>query len=436
MKILHTADIHLDSPLKSLALRNPQLQKELAAASRDVLRKITRLAIREQAAAVLWAGDLFDGNQRNAQSLAFLMLELEELRRYNIPVYYIKGNHDAENPLLERLDPPANLHIFSPEGNSFELPQKTADGLPVWLHGVSFSGAHEPASLLPKYPAPIADAVNIGLLHSSVNGAEGHDVYAPCSVADLVAKGYDYWALGHIHKRIVYNEKPLIIMPGCPQGRDIGEDGIKSITMLDIGGNKALKAEERAVSDIVFWRVEAKPAAEDGAAELRGKIRAALEHAAAELRSAGTERAIIRLRLSGATALYWQIERDYDVWQKTAERILRDAGDFWLDKLELNISEPPARREAAADSVEDALPIDELRAYMRRAAENEIFQKNAQTDLSKIISKLPPDLRGNFGETREESLAWLEQAAAAGARDILALIAGGSRSDEQREEAE
>jgi len=437
LKILHTADIHLDSPLKSLALRNAELQKELAAASRHVLQKITRLAIEEQAAAVLWAGDLFDGNQRNAQTLAFLMLELEELRRHNIPVYYIKGNHDAENPLLSLMDPPANLHIFSADGQSFELPQKTEDGLPVYLHGVSFSGPEETENLLPKFPLPVPGAVNIGLLHSSVNGAEGHDVYAPCSSAELAAFGYDYWALGHIHKRIIYSEKPWIIMPGCPQGRDIGEDGLKSVSLLYLGRDKQIEVKARPVCDIVFWRAEAELVPADSADAAQQKIQDSLAKAAAELRGKSAPRAIIRLTLRGETELCWQIERDQDVWSKYAEGCARAQGDFWLDKLELALSEPAQmRRVERAEAGENALPVAELAAFMRRTAENEAFQQEMRAELSKIINSIPPELRDKFGASRAGRQAWLQQAMAAGERHILALLAAGNSGAETPAETE
>ena len=102
-----------------------------------------------------------------------------------------------------------------------------AGGPEVAIHGVSFAERHAPDSLLPRYRPPVDGAVNIGLLHTSLGGSKGHSPYAPCTVGDLAATGFRYWALGHIHARSVVDGSCTIVMPGIPQGRDIGESGAK-----------------------------------------------------------------------------------------------------------------------------------------------------------------------------------------------------------------
>jgi len=226
IRILHTADVHLDSPLKSLALRDPDLRERVQTASRTALTRIISSAVERDAAALLIAGDLFDGAERSAQTVAFLTVQLEHLRERGIRVFYIKGNHDAENPLTGALALPDNVHVFDGRGGKVKLAEN------VWIHGVSFAGRHAPESLLPKFPAPVAGAINIAMLHTSLMGAAGHDPYAPCTVGDLTAAGFDYWALGHVHSRQVHSEAPWVVMPGTPQGRDIGEPGPKSATLL------------------------------------------------------------------------------------------------------------------------------------------------------------------------------------------------------------
>ena len=119
---------------------------------------------------------------------------------------------------------------------------------PVAIHGLSFAQPSAPESLLPKYRPAIPDTTNIGMMHTSLGGAEGHDVYAPCSPADLLATGFDYWALGHIHKRSVIEKGGAVVMPGMPQGRDINEDGPKSVTLVSIADDGAVSLEERPTS--------------------------------------------------------------------------------------------------------------------------------------------------------------------------------------------
>ena len=116
IKILHTADIHLDSPLKSLALRDEQLMHKVKTATRTAFTRIVDTAIAENVAALLIAGDLYDGAQRSAKTAAFLTAQLDRLRLADIAVFYIKGNHDAENPITGEVTLPSNVHIFGGRG--------------------------------------------------------------------------------------------------------------------------------------------------------------------------------------------------------------------------------------------------------------------------------------------------------------------------------
>src|SRR5690606_12377027 len=123
----------------------------------------------------------------------------------DIPVFLISGNHDAASVISRKLTLPENVHVFSSS-----KPQTMEPGRwPVAIHGMSFPNREVKENLVPRYPEPISGRFNLGLLHTSLAGREGpHDTYAPCSVADLLAKGYDYWALGHIHQPQVVHEDP------------------------------------------------------------------------------------------------------------------------------------------------------------------------------------------------------------------------------------
>lgn len=228
IRILHTADVHLDSPLRSLALRDPDLGAAIAAATREAFEGLVDLARNERVAALLIAGDPFDGQERSARTAAFLAAQFDRLAEAGIAVFLVKGNHDARNPVAGALDWPANVHVFDARGGSVRI---AGD---VWVHWVSFSAPHAPESLLPRFPQPVPGAVNIAMLPTSLAGAPGHDPYASCSVAQLRAAGFDYWALGHVHARKIHGQAPWIVMPGMPQGRDMGEAGPKSATLLSV----------------------------------------------------------------------------------------------------------------------------------------------------------------------------------------------------------
>ncbi|SFJ24936.1 metallophosphoesterase family protein [Albimonas pacifica] len=235
MKFLHAADLHLDSPLRAQALKNPELAARLRNASRLALARTVDAAIDAQVDALLLAGDVFDGSVPDVASRAALAMELGRLDRAGIPTLAIQGNHDA---LLD-------LDRYGPVAKSLILLDETAPTFRIGdasIHGLGFGARHVPESLLPRYPAPEPGRINLGLMHTSLGGAAGHDRYAPCAEADLLAHGYDYWALGHIHLRSEHRgERSLAVMPGIPQGRSIREIGGGSATLvtLDLDGARA-----------------------------------------------------------------------------------------------------------------------------------------------------------------------------------------------------
>lgn len=404
IKILHTADVHLDSPLRSLALRDAELREKVQTSSRTALTRIVETAISEDVAALLIAGDLFDGAERSARTAAFLMLQLERLRAHGIRVFYIKGNHDAENPLTGELSLPDNVHVFDGRGGKVQL---TED---VWIHGVSFANRHAPESLLPKFHAPVEGAINIAMLHTSLAGAEGHDPYAPCTVADLAAAGFDYWALGHVHRRQVHSKTPWIVMPGTPQGRDMGEPGPKSATLLTI--DKEIEIEEVPTSVVEFLHIQIDATDADSDDDLRDALKRTLHDASRNLSS---ESAVIRLELTGRTRRRWQILRDQDMWKETAAQYARESGTLWLDKVVLNLSDNAERGHSATD---------ELAGIMNTIREEPGFSETCRAEIESILQELPPQRRAELlpDEAAMDQLAL--RLAEAGAERILARMKG------------
>jgi len=251
-RFVHTADLHLDSPLISLALRDPELTAEVGVASRTALTRIVDLCLGEAVDALLIAGDLWDGSQTSAKTPRFLKQELARLSDAGIRSFILRGNHDAASKIIRELEPPPLCHVFGtkPGTQQFEV-----GGNSIAVHGVSIAECAVPESLLPRYPASVTGAVNIGMMHTSLNGSEGHDVYAPCRVSDLETHGYDYWALGHIHKRAEHQGQSVVVMPGIPQGRDIGEAGAMSVTLATLGDDGRLTLEQRPVAALRFDRL-------------------------------------------------------------------------------------------------------------------------------------------------------------------------------------
>ncbi|RFU12298.1 DNA repair exonuclease [Rhodobacteraceae bacterium W635] len=407
IRILHTADVHLDAPLRSLALRDEGLRAQVEAATRGALTRLVDTALSESVDAVLIAGDLFDGRERSARTAAFLLAELDRLRVAGIRVFYIKGNHDADNPVTGMLDLPDNVHLFGARGGKVDL----AEG--VWIHGVGFEQRHVPESLLSRFPDPVPGAVNIAMLHTSLAGAPGHDNYAPCRVSELAGMGFDYWALGHVHKREVHATDPWIVMPGCPQGRDIGEAGAKSATLLTIEDSRITVTQvPTALVEFAQTALDISQADSDDA--LRAALRAHLDAVRAGL---DAPTGVLRVTLTGTPPRYWQILRDRDVWQETVVELAAVAGDMWIDRLVFHLSPPEARRDTPGAS-------EELRRTMDEIAGESGFRAAARAEVAAVLEDLPPALRARLAPDDTAVEALTDGLAQTGAAQVLARLKG------------
>jgi len=384
-RFVHTADLHLDSPLISLALRDPELAAEVGVASRTALTRIVDLCLAEAVDALLIAGDLWDGSQTSAKTPRFLKQELTRLSDAGIRSFILRGNHDAASKISRELEPPPLCHVFGtkPGTEQFEV-----GGHSIAVHGVSFAEGAVPESLLPRYPGPVTGAFNIGMMHTSLNGSEGHDVYAPCRVSDLETHGYDYWALGHIHKRAEHQGQSVVVMPGIPQGRDIGEAGAMSVTLATLGDDGRLTLEERPVAALRFDRLAVDlTGLQDwgqAVAVLTGAIRATGSASRPE------DHLVLRPHLTGQTPLAFRIARDLDQLRQEAVATAEGVAGLWIDKVE--------NRTNATGAVETRLPAD-LVAIVTADLPNDPALMAALTDLARdLVKDLPPELRNLLGD--------------------------------------
>ena len=167
-------------------------------------------------------------------------------------------------------------------------------------------------------------------MHTSLDGSPPHDVYAPCSTADLLASGFRYWALGHIHKRSTTEGPCAVVMPGIPQGRDVGEHGPKSVTLASVLDDGSITMEERIVSLAQFERVAVDASGVASWSDLAARLEKALGEAAG--RSA-SDHLVARLAVSGATSMAWNIRRDADLLRTEAEARAEAIGNRALTRL-------------------------------------------------------------------------------------------------------
>ncbi len=411
-RFVHTADIHLDLPLRTLALREPALADLIGGATRKAFATVIELCLAEQVDALLIAGDLYDGEQTSMKTARFLADQLRRLHEAGIQTFVIRGNHDAESRITNELMLPESVKVFKGRAEAVTL---GGGALDVAVHGISFKDKHAPESLLPKFRGPTDGAVNIGMLHTSLGGSPSHDRYAPCIPADLHATGFDYWALGHIHQRIVERGRATIVMPGNPQGRDVNEAGAKSATLTTIGDDRSITIEERLTSVAEFQRVSVDLVnIADWRAALK-RIGGALEKARV---AAPSEHLVARLTLSGATPLAWRFRCDADTLAEEARRIGADVGKTWIDKIELACAEPRAAEAASSD------PIAELRGLMEREVQSSRAFQDALRELAEDLrGHLPAGSREElFGRDSEEFAQILRDLASEGAEEVLAHL--------------
>lgn len=385
-KFLHAADIHLDSPLLSLVLPEPGQMEHVRRACRDAFEKLVDAAIEQQVAFIVLAGDLYDRDAPNMQVAVFLRNQLTRLHKQGIRVVIVKGNHDADNRITSGLALPENTHVFS--DRKAETIYFDHLSVRVAVHGQSFKPGPVTDNLAATYPAPASDCFNIGVLHTSLAGNPEHDPYAPCKLEDLTTRGYDYWALGHIHKGAVLSREPWVVYPGNLQGRHAKETGAKGCVLVTVEDGRVESVETLDLA-VVRWQlaeVDLTGAATE--TTLIERLRAVLAQSAS---NADGRPVAVRIRLVGSTALFDLIEgRPQRLMQTVLEIAGETAGeDLWIEKIQNGTTPLEASSIAPDDAATDLTPIlDEI------AAKPQAIADALGAELDALRAKLPEDLKG------------------------------------------
>ncbi|MGC5016340.1 metallophosphoesterase family protein [Streptosporangium sp. DT93] len=391
MKLLHAADLHIDSPLRGLSSYEGAPSQELRTASRRALENLVALAIAEEVTAVLLAGDIYDGDWPDFQTGLFFTRQMSRLDDAGIPVYMVSGNHDAESQMTRQLRLPKNVHVL--DSRAPETIRDEGRGLAV--HGQGFAERDITANLSLSYPDPCRDLFNVGLLHTALTGRDGHAPYAPCSMSDLQAKNYDYWALGHVHTREVVSQDPWIVFPGNLQGRSARETGPKGCTLVTIE-NLRVKSAVHHDLDVARWhhlRVDVSSATDaDSALDLVRTQLASLP--GGRLRAA-------RVSLTGRSSAHLQLWNDRPRFVNEIRSLANEFGELWVEKVRIETRTPDAPDEGATGL------LTELRrtADALRADEDALRRLITATPL---YASLPGDARGQDG-IRPQDPQWLSR---------------------------
>ncbi|HDR14507.1 MAG TPA: DNA repair exonuclease [Desulfobacteraceae bacterium] len=329
-KFIHAADVHLDSPLRGLSRYESAPVESLRNACRKAFENLVDLAIEEQVAFVLLAGDLYDGDWKDYSTGIFLSRQVGRLGKNDIRIFAVAGNHDAANRMTRALDTPGNMKMFS----SSRVETVRLNDWDVAIHGRSFGTQKVHTNLAAEFGAAEKGMFNIGLLHTSLDGREGHAPYAPCTPEDLRSKGYQYWALGHVHKQEFVSEDPHIVFPGCIQGRHVRETGAKGCVLVTVEDGSVRETETCSL-DVLRW-VSCSVDLTD-APDMTEVLELARISISNEIASADGRPVAMRIHFEGSTP----ISNTLSAYPERFEQRIKALGaeiagdDLWIERVEI-----------------------------------------------------------------------------------------------------
>lgn len=390
-KFIHAADIHLDSPLRGLS-RDPDAPADsLRSACREAFKNLVELALMEKVEFVVLAGDLYDGDWQDYHTGIFLIEQVAKLGRRNIDVYSASGNHDAANKMTKTLPLPQNMKVFSStQAQTFiHEPSKVA------LHGQSYRSEAVTDNLVTGYPDSHPGRLNIGVLHTSLDGREGHAPYAPCSLDDLRAKGYQYWALGHVHTREVVDETSgYALFPGCLQGRNIREVGPKGCTLVTVEDHRIKRVEEKHV-DVIRWFVcDVGLTGTTSKKEVLERVRQSMTE---QHQHSANRPMVMRIKLRGESEVARELaaypeKLTYEIKALGAEVAGLLGCEIWIEKIENKTK--PVSKDSRSSVDHEAL------GYVLEKVRNPAYGikeiQGLEEKIRELTNKLPHPLSGKY----------------------------------------
>lgn len=407
MKFIHAADLHIDSPLRGLEQYAGAPVERLREATRNAFKSLVTLAIDEQVDFLVIAGDLFDGEWRDMQTGLWTANQFRRLSNANIPVYMLRGNHDAASQVRKGITWPENVHEFSYEQpETFEIPE-----LSVALHGQGFATREVLDDLAAGYPPSRENWFNIGVLHTSYTGNAQHDTYAATSETVLKQKGYHYWAMGHVHKRETFCTDPWIGFSGNTQGRHIRETGAKGCLLVNVGDDFSQPSVTFRPLDHVRWdtvsiTLTEEETVDDLLANARDRFQQQIEQSEGRLLA-------LRLIIDGRCVAHQQL-RDAAIAERARTDLHNMANDFgdqlWIEKIKLQTQAVVDRERLLAGN---SLTSQMLQAIDQLRVNNGAALRDWHTpldDLEKIVSATDLQAAGILLNDPTQQLRWLQQA--------------------------
>lgn len=386
MKILHAADLHIDSPLRGLTRYEGAPVKEMQLAARRATENLVQAAIDHAVDVVVIAGDVFDGDWKDYGTGLFWMRQLGQLNDHRIPVVIVAGNHDFASEFGKRLTLPDNATQLSAK----EPESKRFDDLDLVVIGQGYGSKSVPNDLAAGFPLGDPGLFTLGLLHTSLDGRPGHAPYAPTSLDTLRGRGYQYWALGHVHKREVVLDDPWVVFPGNLQGRHARETGSKGASLVTVE-NGEVKSVQHLALDVARWADCVVDSAgvhdfESLLALVGNRIDETVNDAEGRLVAA-------RVRVVGASALHQELWSNPDRVEAEVRALAALRSGVWIEKVKID-----TRRQTQADS--EVTAGITARATALKTSDDGLAQLEGMfTDLrNKVPSELRPEGERADGE--------------------------------------
>ena len=416
MKFIHAADIHLDSPLVGLQFYEGAPVDEVRGATRRALENLIELAVAEKVDFVLLAGDLYDGDWKDYNTGLFLSNQMSRLREEGIRVFIISGNHDAASQITRHLRMPDNVKFLSVRNPETVKIEK----LGLAIHGQGYAARAVTEDMAGGYPLASPHHFNIGLLHTSLDGREGHESYAPTNVSSLLSKGYDYWALGHVHAREIVCKEPWIVFPGNIQGRHIRETGPKGCMLVEEQDGRVVRVEHREL-DVMRWAV----AVVDAGRAARGDD--VIDAASKSLKNTMKENKemplAVRVEIMGTTKAHRELLSNPERWKSELWAVATDisGGTVWLEKIRFATREATSTTPGAKSEA-----LVELMSAVEGLSGNVDLVKAAVEALGDLNEKLPHELKSGDEAIRLDDPETVKRTAE-GVRQVLMerILAGG-----------
>lgn len=356
-RFIHAADLHLDTPFQGLARVSEKMAALLRDASLDAFDRVIQAALDHQAAFVLFAGDIYDGEQRGVRAQLRFLSGLEKLAAHGIKAFIVHGNHDPVGGWSAVREWPAGVTVFGSSGVQ-HVPVEVGGVRVATVSGLSYDRREVVENLVLRFPREAGRdtraGFRIGLLHCSVGEQPEHSSYSPCSLTDLSAADVDYWALGHIHRAGVLQEgNPWVVYSGNTLGRSAkpAEMGPKGVMLVEVDG-LAVDSVEFLPTDPVRFTPLSLDVAELGEAADVAALKAELIRRALDLAGSQAERALlVRVELRGRGALHADLSAP-----GADDELLRDLRESLADLT------PPVWFESLRNYTAPALDLDAIKS--------------------------------------------------------------------------